>query len=261
MKWFKHDSNASEDIKIQKLMEKYGIAGYAYYFTLIELCARSWKPGAPPIFHFTPRQIFHLWRTKPSHGRHVLVTLSDVGGIQITSSDLEVRIEFPKLLEIKDNYTKDLQDSCKKLAPRGEKEKEKENIVVQENNDASANADQEATSLKRKKADWSTYRQMVGLWNSNCDPLPKLTYTPKVWARSSARARYESSSPEVIVQMIKFAAADPYLSGKTHHNFILGFEEFVKPERFSKLMAQVKNVNKNKKTTVETIEVSKYEGK
>ena len=39
MKWFKHDSDASSDAKVKKLLIKYGAVGYAVYFHCIELIA------------------------------------------------------------------------------------------------------------------------------------------------------------------------------------------------------------------------------
>lgn len=39
MKWFKHDSNASSDAKIKKLLIRHGAVGYAVYFHCLELIA------------------------------------------------------------------------------------------------------------------------------------------------------------------------------------------------------------------------------
>ena len=39
MKWFKHDSNALHDAKIEKLIMQYGIEGYGLYFACIEMIA------------------------------------------------------------------------------------------------------------------------------------------------------------------------------------------------------------------------------
>ena len=39
MKWFKHDSNAHNDAKIDKVLMKYGAEGYALYWYCIELIA------------------------------------------------------------------------------------------------------------------------------------------------------------------------------------------------------------------------------
>ena len=41
MKWFKHDSNALHDAKIEKLIMKHGIEGYGLYFACIEIIANE----------------------------------------------------------------------------------------------------------------------------------------------------------------------------------------------------------------------------
>jgi len=41
IKWFKHDSNALHDAKIEKLIMKYGIEGYGLYFACIEIIANE----------------------------------------------------------------------------------------------------------------------------------------------------------------------------------------------------------------------------
>jgi hypothetical protein len=41
MKWFKHDTDASNDPKIKKLKKKFGMFGYGVYFNLLEIIARK----------------------------------------------------------------------------------------------------------------------------------------------------------------------------------------------------------------------------
>ena len=41
MKWFKHDSDASSDAKLEKLILKHGVSGYGLYFYCLELIARG----------------------------------------------------------------------------------------------------------------------------------------------------------------------------------------------------------------------------
>jgi len=41
MKWFKHDSDASNDAKLRKVRHKYGASGYAVYWYCLELVARN----------------------------------------------------------------------------------------------------------------------------------------------------------------------------------------------------------------------------
>jgi len=39
MRWFKHDTDASSDAKIKKLLIRHGAVGYAIYFHCLELIA------------------------------------------------------------------------------------------------------------------------------------------------------------------------------------------------------------------------------
>ena len=41
MKWFKHDTDASFDARIKKLILKYGVTGYGVYFHCLELIAAN----------------------------------------------------------------------------------------------------------------------------------------------------------------------------------------------------------------------------
>ena len=41
MKWFKHDSNAAIDAKIERLIIRYGLEGYGLYFYCLELIAQN----------------------------------------------------------------------------------------------------------------------------------------------------------------------------------------------------------------------------
>jgi len=43
MKWFKHDSDARNDVKIKLLKQKFGAEGYGVYFQLIEIVAENVK--------------------------------------------------------------------------------------------------------------------------------------------------------------------------------------------------------------------------
>lgn len=45
MKWFKHDTDALQDAKIEKLIAKYGLEGYGLYFACVELIASSLSSG------------------------------------------------------------------------------------------------------------------------------------------------------------------------------------------------------------------------
>ncbi|MEY2702799.1 MAG: hypothetical protein RLY43_1437 [Bacteroidota bacterium] len=49
MKWFKHDSNALTDAKIEKLIAKHSILGYGIYFAIVEIIAQRLESNNPKL--------------------------------------------------------------------------------------------------------------------------------------------------------------------------------------------------------------------
>lgn len=47
MKWFKHFSNAQHDVKIRRLIRKYGLRGYGLYFACVESIAYQLETESP----------------------------------------------------------------------------------------------------------------------------------------------------------------------------------------------------------------------
>jgi hypothetical protein len=124
MKWFKHYSNASTSAKLNILMEKHGIEGYGKYWLLVELLADKWSGDEPrfEIHYSTIKQRLRTYHDKIT--RRFLKDLNESRLMSIECKDNLCTIYFPKLLEIKDNHTKNLQVSSPKLAPRKEKKRE-----------------------------------------------------------------------------------------------------------------------------------------
>ena len=54
MKWFKHDTDASNDTRLRKLKQKFGMEGYGVYFNLLEIIARKMEDNLDE-FGFLPK--------------------------------------------------------------------------------------------------------------------------------------------------------------------------------------------------------------
>jgi len=125
MKWFKHYTDASRSEKLESLIDKTGLEGYARYFLLVELLAEKFD-GKNTTFRINKRTLSRQLR----YYRHTMaeqwLNNGQTLGLYNFQCDGDVYvIVFPKLLEIKDNHTRNLQVTSKKVAPRKDKEKKR----------------------------------------------------------------------------------------------------------------------------------------
>lgn len=128
MKWFKHYSDASKSSKLNLIVDKFGLKGYAMYWLIVELLAEKFD-GEDPTFevHFnTIKQTLRVYHNKII--KDFMESVDDVGLMSVQCDSNLYHISFPKLLEIKDNHTKNLQVKNKKVTPRIEKNKIKNKI-------------------------------------------------------------------------------------------------------------------------------------
>ena len=106
MKWFKHDTGAIKDEKIQALIESEGIIGYALFFIVCELCAEKIKAEQiNPKVAISWRYIELLTRTRRLTIGRVLDTCQSLGLLIKHEHPDEMIVEIPKLLKRLDNWT------------------------------------------------------------------------------------------------------------------------------------------------------------
>jgi len=105
MKWFKHDSDASEDPKIQKLIYKHGLEGYGLYFVTLELIARDMEDNLDRIGYLSDDWDFDFLANRfgfsPDKIRTMYSTMKTLG---LFDSNSDV-IYCPKIKNRCDEYT------------------------------------------------------------------------------------------------------------------------------------------------------------
>lgn len=124
MKWFKHMTNASDDLFVKDLERRFSHAGYAFWFKTLELLGNHGSGGELQISWANYREKLHMRRTQVEQ---LLNFCSTSGKLLFTSSDLDLKITCPKFAELSDNYTK--------YAPRLQsdfKETSKQEVEVEE---------------------------------------------------------------------------------------------------------------------------------
>jgi hypothetical protein len=127
MKWFKHYSDASRSEKLAQLVDEFGIEGYGRYWLLVELLAEKFdgKDTNFTIHNTTIKRTLYIHHDKMAV--KFLGTIANLGLMSCVSTNKLWSISCPKLLEIKDNHTKNLQAKSKSVTPRTDKNRTDKN--------------------------------------------------------------------------------------------------------------------------------------
>jgi hypothetical protein len=129
MKWFKHMTDSSQDEFVLELEDKFGIQGYAWWWKMLEAIAAQ-------MSHYKGAEKCSLasslanWESILKGKRKKLISFFEhcekLNRIKLERNGNLLIITCPKLLEIKDNYQKDLEVSSK--TERRKKKEEKESL-------------------------------------------------------------------------------------------------------------------------------------
>ena len=96
---------------------------------MIEIICKETGKDLNEKFECSPKYLRRKLRTSQTKLREVFEYCQRDGRLLVTFSDKKWEFQIPKIAEIKDNYTKDLQATSKKPSKHKEKEKEKEKDV------------------------------------------------------------------------------------------------------------------------------------
>lgn len=155
MKWFKHMAHANADDKIVSIRAEFGMWGVGCYWTLVELAAEQMeKHNERPRAVLTVAELCSLFGCKRNKLETFLKHLQNVRGMNHEFTGNVVAIEVPKLLEIKDNYHKDLE-ATEKTLPSKEVEAEAEEEVEEEK-------EKEYSTPAKFEIVWSRYPNRQG---------------------------------------------------------------------------------------------------
>jgi hypothetical protein len=126
LKWFKHFSDSLDDPFIVALMDKFGATGYVVWFGTIEIISKENGNEITGELTISPAFLRRKLRTSRTKLREVYEYCQTFARLSFDFSEKEWKLYLPKMADIKDNYTKDLQAACKKLSNHKEVEVEEE---------------------------------------------------------------------------------------------------------------------------------------
>ena len=108
MKWFKHDTNASDDVRIVRLEEKYGNDGYSAYFKLLEIVGREGEKGKISFKKF-PKNLVSKRTNLEQKRLDEILTFMGYINLCCSKSLKRDTLYFPKFKDRADDYTKRLR--------------------------------------------------------------------------------------------------------------------------------------------------------
>lgn len=137
MKWFKHFADALDDPFIQELIDEFGPSGYLAWFGLLEIIAKENGNKLTGKLDIKPQYLKRKLRISVKKLEQIYKFCSEEVQQNLNKTSTKPKLLFnfkkekwnfdcPKLLELKDNYLKDLQASGKKPSKHKEEEVEAE---------------------------------------------------------------------------------------------------------------------------------------
>lgn len=113
MKWFKHFSDARHDEFITWLRAEYGMEGVGRWWTLLEVVGEQMSPKGNGCSAKHPRKEWCAFlKQKQNKMNLFLKQIENKSKIKLIEHENVLEIKIPKMLELRDNYSRNLQAAC-----------------------------------------------------------------------------------------------------------------------------------------------------
>ena len=123
--YFRHSFIAHRDEKIVQLIDQFGMAGYAYFFIILELCGEQWDENCPEKFVFHQRVLLNSLLVRQDKLRSYLAVTSQLLLIHATTNGTKIELRIPNFKKYIGKYSKQLlPDGRNKRKEKKRKEKE-----------------------------------------------------------------------------------------------------------------------------------------
>jgi hypothetical protein len=168
MKWFKHDSDASNDAKLKKLRLKYGAQGYGIYWYCLELIARNVeKHNLTFELEHDAELIADDFKLSTELTQHIMTFMVEIGLFENTNGI----ISCLKMASRTDEYTQKLIQSVKKTPDNVERvsgQNPRMSVLIEQNRIDEIRLDKKIKPLRTNVLDaefdefWQAYPKKIG---------------------------------------------------------------------------------------------------
>lgn len=146
MDYFKHYSTASDSKSLNRIFDKFGHKGIAFWWMLVELCCENWDGKSEPEFVFHQRTVATKLKSSPNSVRPWLELCSDLDMCAFAHFETQFEIKMPKLAEVKTSRNV-IKSNKKQLTVYIEENRKEENRIELE---GKKNLPEKNSKAKRK---------------------------------------------------------------------------------------------------------------
>jgi len=132
MKWFKHMSDSGSDESMMAIRDELGMEGVGIYWSIIEMIASKFDGETVPTYSISPRNLSRNLGIYSTKLKKFCDLATNLGLFECNFIEGKLNFVCHKLLEIKDNHTRNLQATDKKVSLE-EEQKKKKNRTEQKN--------------------------------------------------------------------------------------------------------------------------------
>jgi len=128
--YFRHSLFATDDEKIQAIIDDLGFEGYGYYFSLLELLYRQCQDEVVNPIRIHQQSVRSLWRKQSKSCNKVITKLEQSGVFVATFSGHFIEFDMPNTAKYLGKYTAKISEVAPKVKKsKVKKRKEVESVV------------------------------------------------------------------------------------------------------------------------------------
>lgn len=227
MKWFKHKTNMRHDIKLKRVISKYGLEGYGLYNLIIESIVESLETDSPlPILQDNVDDIADFYNANSAKVQEMTQFMVKQGLFDFTNNNEVVCIKVYKHLQSSQTRS----EQIRRLISSYNKESPKLSQAVSDN--CEEETTQDNTTQEEKRIDYTVTDSIIDYYNEITSQKRKHSKT----SREPIHARLCDYSIDDCKHVINVKYAewkdDPKMSQ------YITIETFFRPSNFEKYLNQ-----------------------
>lgn len=235
MKWFKHFSSASHDEFLESLIDDFGLEGYARWWLVLESIASQMDTTGRCHVEYS----WVKWQTILKGKRNKLETFlehcQNESKLKLEQNGNKLKITCPKLLNLRDNYSRNLQVDEQAATPSASNQEGEVEGEVDNTTSSEASEEEEQDSRYPN----CPYQAIVDAYHVGCPDLKTVRLVTdkrkqkmkKIW-----RLKPTHQDVNFWIRYFSYCGATVFLQGRNDNNWSADFDWLINVENFAKVV-------------------------